>query len=32
MGGELGTGVFTVSTGGRIWVVDSWVLGVDLWV
>lgn len=31
-GREFGTVVFTLSTGRRIWVVDSGVLGVDLWV
>jgi len=32
LGGELGTGLFTVSTGRGIWAVDLRVFGVDLWV
>lgn len=30
--GELGTGLFTVSTGRGIWAVDSRVSGVEFWV
>jgi hypothetical protein len=28
-GGELGTAVFTVPTGGRKWDVELWVAGVE---